>query len=334
MTFHTVGCSGDFKDHVPGLHVAKAMAVQISNPRSGGGSSAAVAASFLYHLGDLVYKDEDPSDPEGKDQALMYNSECTAQYTSYGRNIFAIAGNHDSKSSERKKNSAIDFHFLQNFCDSKREASPDNRTDKRLTMIQPYPYWLFETSVAYFVGLYTNDINGGQLDDPMGTANLQYHWLVKTLKKIKDAANGKAVFLALHYPPYSGAADFAKSAATQIGCRRRAEWLQLGSCNRLATSVNRLSTRAVSILTLFSQLTLTSIRELSTHTPTGGKFLISLPAVEVMHQSKSSLRPARVRRLLSLTCHSMSYSLAEPLCQKGTQPRSSLTTARNSVSCV
>src|SRR5580704_14547551 len=202
MTFHAVGCTGDFKEHQAGLQVANAMAAQISNPHGSGGNAAAVGASFLFHLGDLVYKDEDPSDPVGKDQALMYNSEFYAQYTSYGRNIFAIAGNHDSKSSDHKKKSAID-HFLQNFCDSKREASPDNQTDKRLTMIQPYPYWLLETSVAYIVGLCTNDINGGQLDDPMGTANLQYQWLVKTLKEIKDAATGKVVFLALHYPPYS-----------------------------------------------------------------------------------------------------------------------------------
>src|ERR1700732_3595908 len=127
MTFHTVGCSGDFKDHVPGLQVAKAMAAQISDPRAGGGSSAAVAASFLYHLGALVYKDEDPSDPDGKDQALMYNSEFYAQYTSYGRNIFAIAGNHDSKSSDHKKKSAID-HFLQNFCDSKKKTNSAHQT--------------------------------------------------------------------------------------------------------------------------------------------------------------------------------------------------------------
>src|SRR6478672_4907870 len=94
MTFHSVGCSGDFADHVPGLQVAKAMAAQIPDPRAGGGSQAAVAASFLFHLGDLVYKDEDPSDPQGKDQALMYNSQFYAQYAGYGRNVFAIAGNH------------------------------------------------------------------------------------------------------------------------------------------------------------------------------------------------------------------------------------------------
>jgi hypothetical protein len=216
MTFHTVGCSGDFKDHVPGLQVAKAMAAQSSDPRAGGGSSAAVAASFLFHLGDVVYKDEDLSDPQGKDQASMYNSQFYAQYSSYNRNIFAIAGNHDSKSSDHRRRSAI-AHFLQNFCDSKRTLSPDNQTDKRLTMIQPYPYWLFETPVAYIVSLCTNDINGGQLDDPMGSANPQYQWLVKTLKEIKEAAKGKVIFLALHYPPYSGAANFAERGDPNLG---------------------------------------------------------------------------------------------------------------------
>lgn len=216
LSFHAVGCSGDFKDHLPGLQVAKAMAAQISNPRVSGGSSRAVGTSFLFHLGDVVYKDEDPSDPEGKDQAAMYNSQFYAQFTGYDRNIFAISGNHDGKSSDHAKKSAI-LHFLQNFCDSKRKASPDNQTDRRLTMTQPYPYWLFETAVAYVVGLYTNDINGGQLDDPMSIDNPQYQWLVKTLKSIKDAANGKVVFLALHYSPYSGAANFAERGDPNLG---------------------------------------------------------------------------------------------------------------------
>jgi len=216
LSFHALGCSGDFKDHTPGLQVAKAMASQISDSRAGGGSSEAVESSFLFHLGDVAYKGEDPSDPEGKDQSLICNSQFYAQYRSYSRNIFAIAGNHDGKSSGHKKKSAID-HFLQNFCDSQRKVSPDNQTDKRLTMIQPYPYWLFETSVAYVIGLYTNDINGGQLDDPMGTDNPQYRWLVKTLKSIKEAADGKVVFVALHYPPYSGAANFTERGDPNLG---------------------------------------------------------------------------------------------------------------------
>jgi hypothetical protein len=215
LSFHAVGCSGDFKNHTSGLQVAKAMAAQISNPRAIGGSSTAACASFLFHLGDVVYKDEDPSDPEGKDQEVMYNSQFYDQFTSYDRNIFAIAGNHDGKSSDHQKKSGI-LHFLQNFCDSKREASADN-PDRRLTMTQPYPYWLLETSVAYVVGLYTNDVNGGQLDDPMGTDNPQYRWLVKTLQSIKEAADGKVIFIALHYPPYSGAANFGQRGDPNLG---------------------------------------------------------------------------------------------------------------------
>jgi hypothetical protein len=218
LTFHAVGCSGDFKEHLPGSLVAKAMAAQIGNPQGNGGKPGAVEASFLFHLGDVVYKDEDPSDPEGKDQAAMYNSQFYAQYANYGREIFAIAGNHDGKTSVHVKKSAI-LHFLQNFCDSKRRRSPDNQTanSNRLTMIQPYPYWLFETAVCYFVCLYTNDINAGQLDEPMGTKNPQYRWFVQTLKSIKAAADGKVVFLALHYPPYSGAANFAERGDPNLG---------------------------------------------------------------------------------------------------------------------
>lgn len=218
LTFHAVGCSGNFKMLAPGLLVAKAMAAQISNPHGNGGNPTAAAASFLFHLGDIVYKDEDSSDPDGKDQAAMYNAAFYTQYANYGREIFAVAGNHDGKRSDHKSKSAI-LHFLQNFCHSKREKSPDDQSanGNRLTMIQPYPYWLFETPFCYFVALYTNDINAGQLDDPMGADNPQYQWLVGTLKSIKAAADGKVVFLAVHYPPYSGTAHFAERGDPNLG---------------------------------------------------------------------------------------------------------------------
>jgi hypothetical protein len=49
------------------------MAAQIANPRAAGGNPAAAGASFLLHLGDVVYKDDDPSDPDGKDQSGQSN---------------------------------------------------------------------------------------------------------------------------------------------------------------------------------------------------------------------------------------------------------------------
>jgi hypothetical protein len=218
MTFHAVGCSGNFKEHEPGLAVANAMAAQISKPGVGGGTAAAVSASFLFHLGDVVYKDEDPTDRLRKDQATMYSTQVYGQFANYGREIFAIPGNHDRKSSAHQEKSAID-HFLENFCDSKRRKSPDSQAanSNRLTMNQPYPYWLLKTPLCYIVGLDTNDVNGGQLDDPTSASKPQYQWLVSTLLEIKAAQDGKVVFVALHYPPYSGAANFVERGDPNLG---------------------------------------------------------------------------------------------------------------------
>ncbi len=84
-------------------------------------------------------------------------------------------------------------------------------------MVQPYPYWLFSTPLAYIVGLYANDINGGQLDDPEGDESPQYDWLVDTLKTVRKCDDGRAVFVAIHYPPYSAAANFHERGDPNLG---------------------------------------------------------------------------------------------------------------------
>jgi hypothetical protein len=84
-------------------------------------------------------------------------------------------------------------------------------------MVQPYPYWTLETPVAYIVGLDTNDVNGGLLDDPQENHEPQYDLLVTTLHTIKAADNGKRLVLAVHYPPYSGAANFIQRGDPNLG---------------------------------------------------------------------------------------------------------------------
>jgi hypothetical protein len=216
MTFHAAGCTGHFGRHIPKVKVAEAMARQIAEPRSFGGDRRALAPSFFFHLGDVVYKDDDRTDPQRADQQKLFNEHFYSPYAGYGRNIFAIAGNHDGKDSPHPEKSAIQ-HFLKNFCDSLRSPSTDNLANGRLTMVQPYPYWALKTPLAHIVGLYTNDINGGQLDDPAGHGHLQYEWLVKTLTAIRDGADGRAVLLALHYPPYSAAANFLQRGNPNLG---------------------------------------------------------------------------------------------------------------------
>jgi hypothetical protein len=207
MTFHLTGCTGHFQDHVPETRVAAAMAGQVSEPHCFGGEPGAVAPSFFFHLGDIVYKGKSEDGPEAKDQQKLYNEHFFTPYAGYGRNIFALAGNHDGKDHDHFEKSPIQ-HFLKNFCDSRRTLSPDDQTSGRPTMVQPYVYWRLRTPVANIVALYANVLNGGQLDDPDSSQTPQYDWLVETLKTLRKEADGRAVLLAIHYPPYSAATNF------------------------------------------------------------------------------------------------------------------------------
>jgi hypothetical protein len=217
MTVHLLGCSGDVEHPKPQRHVAEALARQAADPNCFGGAAGAVASSFFFHLGDIAYKGEDKSDPKHNDQALLYDRFFYGPYSKYPKEIFAIAGNHDGKDGEHDEAKSAIHHFLLNFCDTKRRPSPDDRTDGRRTMNQPYPYWLLETPVAHVLGLYTNDVNGGQLDDPQGHDRPQYRWLVETLRQLGRAADGKALLLAVHYPPYSAATNFAQRGDPTLG---------------------------------------------------------------------------------------------------------------------
>ena len=222
MTFHVVGCTGDFNNHQPQVSVGAAMAAQVDNPGSMGvADGPAATASFLFHLGDVVYKDEDAEDPNRDDQRQMYNAQFYAPYAGYDRCIFAIAGNHDGKVSRHDQKSAI-HHFFTNFCAKSSGVSPDNTTDNRPAMTQPYVYWRLDTPLAYIIGLYSNIANGGILDDPSQPGgDEQYEWLVAQLKDVqtKNAHNTprRAVLLAVHYPPYSGTTNFAQRGDPTLG---------------------------------------------------------------------------------------------------------------------
>ena len=217
MSFHVTGCTGHYGNDVPGQAVADAMAAQVEDARAGGGNEDAKKAAFLFHLGDIIYKDEDKKNPTREDMQKLFNEQFYETYKNYPREIFAIPGNHDGKIKDDQGKSAID-HFMENFCASDRHISSDDPSGSpRKTMIQPYPYWVFKTPLAYFVCLYANDINGGQLDDPESDAAPQFNWLVDTLKMIRKEDDGRAVFLAIHYPPFSGASNFPERGNPNLG---------------------------------------------------------------------------------------------------------------------
>jgi hypothetical protein len=222
MTFHLVGCAGDFSAHAAQRRVARVMATQARDPGTTGLRDGSIRrASFFYLLGDVVYKDENKADLDGDDQRTMYRRQFYAPYASYRRRIFAIAGNHDGKQTAHSATSAID-HFLANFCATSRERSPDNTVDQRAAMTQPYVYWRLTTPLAYIIGLYSNIANGGILDDPaQPDVQPQYRWLVEQLTSVREKnarrAVRRAVLVAVHYPPYSGARNFAQRGDPTLG---------------------------------------------------------------------------------------------------------------------
>ena len=203
MSFAMVGCSGDPTDHTETKAVAHAIAADPD-------------ASFFYHLGDIIYlekgSDATTAGSETSDTPALWNQQFYYPYTKYGKQIVSIPGNHDGKSTPIT-------NYFGAFCsDPAKWPAPwtGNSTDKRPAMIQPYAYWRFNTPLAYFIGLYSNIANGGILDDPTKysdfTKGPQYQWLVGELKAVaaanKQNSPKKAVLLAVHYPPYSGGANF------------------------------------------------------------------------------------------------------------------------------
>ena len=56
MTFHAVGCTGCRDGQGVTAKVADAMVAQVDHPHRWGGTGTATGTSFLYHLGDVVYK--------------------------------------------------------------------------------------------------------------------------------------------------------------------------------------------------------------------------------------------------------------------------------------
>jgi hypothetical protein len=215
MTFHMVGCAGDPDVPGPGLAVGNGMASQIGQP----GSGVAVAPSFFYHLGDIVYTESGSTMTTD-----LWQTQFFQQYAAYTLPIFAIAGNHDGNGGSKPDETEI-YYFDLNFQGASGTGSSDKASGTgRAPAIQPYTYWRLDTPYAYILGLYTNVANAGMLDDPKPytdpTQGPQYQWLVSQLTYCKTQNAGsapKAVLLALHYPPYSGAVNFTQRGDPTMG---------------------------------------------------------------------------------------------------------------------
>ena len=181
LVFHCVGDTGGIHGTATEEAIAEGMEAQIKAAEAGD------AASFYYNLGDVIYFNG---------QSTLYKSEFYEPYQYYPKLIFAIPGNHDGDTFVEKGDAPDSepslYGFMENFC-AKQAAAV---TPYRMTMTQPYCYWVLDAPFVTIVGLYSN-VEGSL--DARGRMD-QQHFL-NTQLQAADAT--KKLIVAVHHPPYS-----------------------------------------------------------------------------------------------------------------------------------
>jgi hypothetical protein len=175
MTLHCIGDSGGVKRPEAQMLVAQGMEKSLQNGKA--------KPSFCYHVGDVVYYNGEPVD---------YWAQYYEPYEHYPLPIVAIPGNHDGELLTRQSTTLTGFH--ENFIAPAGTYTHESRDSGRMAMSQPYFYWTLLTPFATFIGLYTNVIEHGRIDDD------QRAWFHE---EMTNAPKDKALIVALHHPVYS-----------------------------------------------------------------------------------------------------------------------------------
>jgi len=173
-------CTGISPTISPWFMVSKAMG-QINNPRALLGARRRRSRFSFPSWGDLlswVYQDKNKREPDGKDPATMYELAVLRQFVDYHSPIFRLSRG-TMTAIHRVKREVGGFFAFHKISALPKHKSPDDQTTATpAARIQASPTGC-SNAVRYRLALYTNDINGGAVDDPMGTDKPQI-WLVDT----------------------------------------------------------------------------------------------------------------------------------------------------------
>ena len=190
IRFHAVGDTGrPGGDASEQGHVADAMKGDY-DPAAGGRNPA-----LFIHLGDVIY---------GHDKEKLYRDEFYRPYMTYPGKIIAIPGNHDGETFAQTDPTPLKA-FRDNFC-APTAAVPRIAGDVRIfreTMTQPGVYWLLSAPFVNIIGLYSNIAEGPGSVLGANNDKKQLQWLDKTLSKLKQSGDQRALVITTHHPPYS-----------------------------------------------------------------------------------------------------------------------------------
>jgi hypothetical protein len=173
---------------------------------------------FLFHLGDVIYS---------FGEARYYYDQFYEPYRDYPAPILAIAGNHDGMVAPGVKIATL-AAFLENFCASDFEVTPEAGGLSRTAQIQPGVFFTFEAPFLRILTLYSNTLEdpGIIADAHIGHAQLDY--LKAALGRVKSERFKGALVLVHHHPAYTAGSKhgWSEQMLTQIDtvCNATGVW--------------------------------------------------------------------------------------------------------------
>ena len=185
IVFHAVGDTGSTRGPHDQSLVADKMTADFDE------EAAENVPRFFFHLGDVIYN---------FGEARYYYDQFYEPYRDYPAPILALAGNHDGMVAPGT-NAVTLAAFLDNFCATDFEVTPEAGGLSRTAQIQPGVFFTFEAPLLRIIALYSN-----MLEDPGVIAspeigNAQLDFLKAALTRAKDFSG--ALILAHHHPAYT-----------------------------------------------------------------------------------------------------------------------------------
>jgi acid phosphatase type 7 len=175
LRFHALGDSGGDVDPRPQRAVAEALVRDLDGPP---------AASFMYHLGDVVY-------PRGEETG--YRAQFWGPYADYHAPIFGVPGNHDADRKPTPLSSTLE-PWVSIFCSESLPLHDAAADPARPPSRQPNVHWTLVHPWLRIIGVYANVPEGGRLADD------QLAWLIGELRA---SPADTITVLAMHQPVYS-----------------------------------------------------------------------------------------------------------------------------------
>jgi Calcineurin-like phosphoesterase len=192
IVFHALGDTGNTRSVKPQNEVTDKLVSDFQE------TDQAAVPVFLYHLGDVVYS---------FGEAKYYYDQFYDPYRDYPRPIVAIPGNHDGMVAPGVTTPTLQA-FLDNFCATDFQTSPDAGGLDRTVNIQPGVYFTLDAPLVRILGLYSNRLEDpGVISSQGGTVkaltDVQLDFLKAALQRIADEKFAGTVIIAVHHPPYT-----------------------------------------------------------------------------------------------------------------------------------